>query len=77
MKKMKVMIKRIMPLFFLLVSGVVFAQEEVEMADTMRSNGKIYVLVSMILVILTGILIYLVTIDRKVSKMEKRMPDKP
>jgi hypothetical protein len=31
----------------------------------------------MILVILTGILIYLVTIDRKVSKMEKRMPDKP
>lgn len=47
-------------------------QNEVEMADVMRSNGKIYVVVSVISVVLAGILIFLITIDRKVRKMEKR-----
>lgn len=49
-----------------------FAQESaVEMADTMRSNGKIYVVVGVLLVIFTGIIIYLVRLDRKISAMEK------
>lgn len=42
-----------------------------EMADTMRSNGKIYVVVGCLLIILVGLLIYLVSIDRKVSRVEK------
>ncbi len=72
---MKAVIKRILPVLFLFATSVALAQQEVEMADTMRSNGKIYVLVSIILVVLTGILIYLITIDRKVSRMEKRLPE--
>ena len=52
----------------------VFAQSEnVEMADTMRSNGKIFVVVGVIAIVFTGIIIYLISIDRKVSKLEKRI----
>jgi CcmD family protein len=47
------------------------AQEQVEMADTMRSEGKIYVVVAIMLVIFFGLIGYLVMLDRKVSRMEK------
>ena len=47
------------------------AQQEVEMADVMRSNGKIYVIVGIILIVLTGLFVYLFTVDRKLSKIER------
>jgi K+-transporting ATPase A subunit len=50
--------------------------QEAEMADTMRTNGKIYVVVAIVLVILVGLIGYLVSIDLKVSKLEKRLPEK-
>lgn len=40
--------------------------------NTMRSNGRIYVVIAVILVILTGLLLYLVRLDRKISKLEKQ-----
>jgi heme export protein D (CcmD) len=55
----------------LLLSLISFAQEKVEMADGMRSNGKIYVVVTVCLVILIGLFLYVANIDRKVRKMEK------
>ena len=70
------MIKRIL-LFLpmLLLHLVLFAQERptVEMADTMRSNGKIYVVVAVILTIFAMIILYLVRLDRKISKLEKNI----
>ena len=42
-----------------------------EMADAMRENGRIYVVVAVVLTILAGLIIYLVRIDRKVSRLEK------
>lgn len=42
-----------------------------EMADVMRSNGKIYVVVAVCLTILIGLIIYMILIDRKISKLEK------
>lgn len=59
-------------LFLLLFSITLFAQEksEVNTADVMRSNGKIYVVVAVILTIFAGIILYLVRLDRKISKME-------
>jgi hypothetical protein len=48
-----------------------FAQEKVEMADTMRSNGKIYVVVAVSLTILIGLFIYLLFLDKKISRFEK------
>lgn len=59
--------------FFLCLSTFLFAQPggDVEMADTMRQNGKIYVVVAVVLTILVGLLLYLVRLDRKISKLEK------
>jgi hypothetical protein len=41
------------------------------MADAMRDNGKIYVVVAVIVTIFAGIILYLVRLDRKISKLEK------
>jgi uncharacterized membrane protein len=49
-----------------------FAQD-VQMADTMRSEGKIYVVVAIILVIFFGLIAYLVYTNRKISKLEDRL----
>ncbi|WP_028298913.1 CcmD family protein [Olivibacter sitiensis] len=55
-----------------------FAQSsnQVEMADFLRSSGKIYVVVSVISLILVGFIVYLFTIDRKVSRLEKQRRNK-
>ncbi len=39
--------------------------------DVMRSNGKIFVVMAVILIIMTGFFIYLISVDRKISKLEK------
>jgi hypothetical protein len=57
----------------MLFSVSAYAQQEVEMADTLRSEGKIYVIVGIILIILAGLFIYLFLLDRKVSRLEKQM----
>jgi CcmD family protein len=41
-----------------------------EMADVMRSNGKIYVVVTVLATIFAGIFGYLVYLDRKISRLE-------
>jgi K+-transporting ATPase A subunit len=41
------------------------------MADTMRSNGKIFVVVAVLSVILLSVLFYLFRLDRKITKLEK------
>lgn len=52
------------------------AEEGVEMASLMHENGKIYVVVGVLSIIFIGIVIYLISIDRKVSKLEKRVNEK-
>ena len=64
--------KIISSLALLLVSVVCFGQDKkVEMADFMRSNGRIYVLVAVVVTILIGLILYVWRIDRKISKLEK------
>ena len=63
------------PRFILFITGIflsctAFAQE-VEMADSMRSNGKIYVVVAVCLTILIGLFIYVLLLDKKISRFEK------
>ena len=61
----------------LLFSMNLMAQEasnsSVEMADSFRSDGKIYVVVAVVLIILAGMFIYLIRLDGKVSKIEKEV----
>ena len=61
-------------LFLFSILSAVQAQEKVDMADAMRSNGKIYVVVTVLTVILIGLFIFLISIDRKVSRLEKEKP---
>lgn len=51
----------------------VFAQpaNQVEMADTLRSSGKIYVVILTIVIIFAGLAIYLFSMDRRLKKIEK------
>lgn len=48
-------------------------QDQVEMADALRKNGKIYVVVAVISVILGGLFIYLFALDRKIGRIEKEI----
>ena len=72
--------KKLFSLFVVMLLSLttIFAQQtqEVEMADVMRSNGKIYVVVTCILILFVGIIIYLITLDRKINKIEKSLNEK-
>ena len=56
---------------FLILITTTIASAETEMADAMRSNGKIYVVVAVLATIFAGIFAYLVYLDRKIGKIEK------
>jgi hypothetical protein len=63
-------------LFFFALSITVFGQngnQPVQMADTMRSNGRIFVVVAVMLTILIGLILYIVRLDRKIGKLEKEI----
>ncbi|HEX8039313.1 MAG TPA: CcmD family protein [Chryseosolibacter sp.] len=72
---MKTPIKYLLSFVFLMLSNLVFAQD-VEMADTFRSEGKIYVVVAIVLIVLTGLIVFLYFIDRKVTRLEKMIEGK-
>jgi CcmD family protein len=44
---------------------------QAQMDDTMRSSGKIYVVIGTISIIFVGLAIYLFAIDRRLKKLEK------
>ena len=43
----------------------------VENEGVMRSEGKIYVVLVIVLTILAGLFMYVIRLDRKISKLEK------
>ena len=60
----------------LLFAPILLNAQPIEMADTMRSEGKIYVVVAILLVIFAGLIGYLVFLDRKITRIEKKLPEK-
>lgn len=59
-------------LLFTVMTSYAQTTNGVEMADEMRSSGKIYVVVAVVAVILIGLLFYLFTMDRRLKKMENQ-----
>jgi CcmD family protein len=60
----------------LLLASAAFAQTnagEPEMADALRASGKIYVVVLVLVIIVTGLLVYLIRLDGKVSRLEREI----
>ena len=64
-------------LLLLFTAATAFAQapgtEAPEMADGLRQSGKIYVVVAAVVIIVAGLLFYLVSLDRKVSRLEQEI----
>ena len=40
-------------------------------ADFMRSNGKIYVVITVAAIIITGLFLYMLSLERKIKKLER------
>jgi hypothetical protein len=71
-KRLKMRKASFLSLSFLLLSIASYAQNsQPEMADALRTDGKIYVVVLVLATIFAGIIAFLVHLDRKISKLEK------
>jgi len=65
--------KIFLTLILLITTFQLFAQNnDIEMADALRSNGKIYIVVISVVIILVGLLIYLFAIDKRLKMLEKK-----
>ncbi len=60
-------------LAFCLVNLVAMAQDSSnnDSADFMRSNGKIYVVITVAAIIITGLFLYMLSLERKIKKLER------
>ena len=77
--------RKILILFFLVSTLTLMGQEKyeineddynnqnVEMADTMRSDGKIYVVVGVITIILLVLLGYVIKTEGRIKKLENQL----
>lgn len=72
MIKIRVLLVSTISLF---VSSVVTAQETVVDSGLMRSNGKIFVVMAVVITILFGLFAYLISIDKKITRLEKEGPN--
>ncbi|MCB9288728.1 MAG: CcmD family protein [Lewinellaceae bacterium] len=54
---------------------VSFLPAQAEEADFMRSTGKIYVVAAVIVAIFIGIVLFLIYLDRKLTKLENQIND--
>lgn len=60
-------------LFFLLPLLRAAAQSaEPDMADTLRSNGKIFVVLACVLLVLAGMFAFLLVLEKRITKLEKQ-----
>jgi hypothetical protein len=58
-------------LFTLLASS-----QNAAMADAFRDDGKIYVVVAVIAVIFVSLVVFLIYLDRKIGKVERRLQER-
>lgn len=52
-----------------------YVNSDIEMADVMRSNGKIYIVVATIIALFSGFTVYLISIDKKIGKLEEKFTE--
>ena len=65
-------LKTFLAIFFLSFTTSVWAQtSRTPMAELMRSDGRIYVVIAVLLTILAGLIFYLIRLDKRISRLEK------
>ena len=67
----RIFVRAIALLIFMLPFAVLAQDSSPEMADTMRSSGKIYVVVVCILMVLAGLIAFLFVVEKRLSRLEK------
>jgi hypothetical protein len=61
---------------FLMEAGIAGAQSIDEQAGNfLRESGKLYVVITVLVTIFAGIIIFLIFQERKISKLEKKIKD--
>lgn len=73
------MFKKLSIIFFSMVMLLnnSFAQRpEAEMADGLRSDGKIWVVIGVIVILFAGLFVYLINTDRRLRRIEKQIKEK-
>ena len=68
---MKIIRQLFILLFTMISTTMVQAQDKGSFEGFMRSNGRSYVVVAVMLTILLGLILYIVRLDKKISKLEK------
>ncbi|MTB51387.1 CcmD family protein [Lewinella sp. W8] len=62
-------------LTFLCATAMMLAQGDTPPADFLRSVGKIYVVVGVIVLVFLGLAFYLWSLDRRLSDLENQIDD--
>ncbi len=65
-------LKKIAGVIALCILTMTANAQETELGDVMTSNGKIYVVMAVVVTIVIGLFLYLLSLDKKISKMEKK-----
>jgi hypothetical protein len=70
---MNKIMKLLFLLFFVSLQLIARSQSQIEMADDFRGEGKIYVVIMVVLLLLGGIFFTLFRFGRRLSQLEKQM----
>jgi len=60
-------------LMLLLISNFANANNEIEMADQFRAEGKIYIVIAVISIVFAGFVAFVLYLDNKISNIEKKL----
>ncbi len=73
----RILVSIVAMLLLLINNTMAMAQENgpaaIDMADRMRSEGKIYVVVVVVAIVFTGLIIFAIRSDRKISSLEREI----
>jgi len=58
-------------LLFTATTSLKAQPSQTPMAELMRSDGRIYVVIAVLLTILAGLIFYLIRLDKRISRLEK------
>ncbi len=72
------MIKKILSLVLLFTASFIQAQDmmavqEPEMADSLREDGKIWIVITVIGMIFTALVLFMIYLERRLKKLEERI----
>lgn len=69
--------KKILTVLFLVfivsIAAIAQGNENAKEATGLRADGKIYVVILVVVTILLGLFLYVIRLDRKISRLEKKM----